>query len=177
MRELSRAEVEEILRERHDELVALWPDIPGTPLHEIIPMHLDRDGLRFVEEEDQAGLLAGIAYGYRGAPGQWWHDIVAGAMTPDQRRSWLRPGHFEVVELVVRPDLRGKGIGGRLHDALLAGIDDPALLSTQADNEPALTLYRGRGWETVIPALEFDWGTYCVMGLAAPSGTQERVDA
>jgi ribosomal protein S18 acetylase RimI-like enzyme len=177
LRELSRAEVETILRARREELVALWPDIRGTPLHEIIAMHVDRDGFRFVAEQDDNGRLAGIAYGYRGETGQWWHDMVAAEMTADQRRTWLAPGHFELAELAVRPDLRGRGIGGGLHDAVLEGEDGPALLSTQVDNEPALALYRGRGWTPVVPAIEFEWGTYCVMGLAAPSGREERVDS
>ena len=55
MSELSRAEVRRILAERVEELVALWPDIPGTPLDEIIPLHLEREGLRFVAEEDDDG--------------------------------------------------------------------------------------------------------------------------
>jgi ribosomal protein S18 acetylase RimI-like enzyme len=175
LRELSRAEVEAILEGRRDELVALWPDIPGTPLHEIIGMHLERAGFRFVAAEDEHGRLSGIAYGYHGEPGQWWHDMVAGELTADQRRTWLSSGHFELVELAVRPDLRGQGLGGRLLDAVLAGEAGPALLSTQVDNERALALYRGRNWETVVPSIAFEWGTYCVMGLAAPSGAEERV--
>ena len=78
-------------------------------------------------------------------------------MTPEQRRRWLAPGHFEFVELHVRPDRRGHDLGGRLHDALLAGVDSrTGVLSTQTDNETALALYRGRGWEIVVPALRFE---------------------
>jgi ribosomal protein S18 acetylase RimI-like enzyme len=69
---------------------------------------------------------------------------------------WLAPGHFEFVELAVRPDLQRRGIGVRLHDALLEGIDAPtAVLSTEVDNEPALALYRGRGWQVVLPEIDF----------------------
>jgi ribosomal protein S18 acetylase RimI-like enzyme len=160
-----------------DELVALWPDIPGTPLDEIVGQHLERDGFRFVAEEDDQGRLSGIAYGYQGSPGQWWHDRVATAMTAPQRGTWLRRGHFELVELAVRHDLRRQGIGGRLHDAVLEGERGPALLSTQVDNEPALALYRSRGWETVLPRIEFPMGSYCVMGRAAPSDLDEKVVA
>jgi ribosomal protein S18 acetylase RimI-like enzyme len=175
--ELSRGEVRRILDHRVDELVALWPDIPGTPLDEIVGQHLEREGFRFVIEEDEEGRLAGIAYGYLGSPGQWWHDRVATAMTAQQRPSWLRPGHFELVELAVRLDLRRRGIGSRLHDAVLEDERGPALLSTQVDNEPALSLYGSRGWETVVPEIEFPMGSYCVMGQAAPSGLGERVVA
>ena len=177
MGELSRAEVRRILDERVEQLVALWPDIPGTPLDEIISFHLEREGLHFVAEEDDEGCLAGIAYGYLGAPGQWWHDRVAEEMTDEQRRRWLRPGHFELVELAVRPDLRGQGIGTRLHDAVLAGLSAPAVLSTQVDNHAALCLYTNRGWETVVPEIDFPVGSYCVMGREAPSAVAERVVA
>jgi ribosomal protein S18 acetylase RimI-like enzyme len=177
LRELSRDEAEQMARERIDELGALWPDIQGTPLHEIIPMHVDRQGFRFVAAEDAEGRLAGIAYGYHGEPGQWWHDLVGENMTAEQRDRWLRPGHFELVELAVRPDLRGQGLGRRLHDAVLDHEPGPAVLSTQVNNEAALGLYRSRGWETVVPAIEFEWGTWCIMGRVAPSGREERVDA
>ena len=90
---------------------------------------------------------------------------------------WLRPGHFELVELAVRPNLRGRGIGTRLHDAVLAGLGAPAVLSTQVDNHPALALYRNRGWETVVPEIDFPMGRYCVMGREAPSAAGERVVA
>jgi ribosomal protein S18 acetylase RimI-like enzyme len=180
LRELTREKVRGLVEERSDELVAVWPDIRGAPLEEIIRQHVEREGLRFVVEEDAEGRLAGLTYGYFGEPGQWWHDRVAAAMSGEQREHWLAPGHFELVELVVRPDLRGRGLGRRLHDAVLAGFDDrPALLSTDVDNERALTLYRSSGWETLVAEIDFGAGTgqlFCVLGRA-PSAAAERVVA
>jgi ribosomal protein S18 acetylase RimI-like enzyme len=165
---LDRDEVRELVETRRDELVAVWPDAEGPRLDEIVPRHLERDDFRFVAAEDEDGRLAGIAYGYLGAAGQWWHDLVAQAMTAEQRETWLGPGHFEFVELAVRSDLRRRGLGGRLHDALLEGVDAPtAVLSTETDNFAALTLYYGRGWQLVVK--EIDFGTspsiFCVLGL------------
>jgi ribosomal protein S18 acetylase RimI-like enzyme len=155
LRDLSADEVRGLLV-RPDELVAVWPDALGERLDVIVPRHLERDGFRFLAEHDDEGTLAGIAYGYRGAAGQWWHDLVAEAMDEAARARWLAPGHFELVELAVRPDLRRRGIGGRLHDALLDGLDAPtAVLSTETDNEPALALYGARGWQVVVPELDF----------------------
>ncbi len=166
MRELTRAEVRALLA-RPEELVAVWPNASGERLDVIVPRHLERDGFRFVAEHDDGGRLAGIAYGYEGAAGQWWHDLVSAAMDDAARTRWLRPGHFEFVELAVRPDLRRRGLGGRLHDALLDGLDAPtAVLSTEVDNEAAIALYSGRGWEVIVPELDFgpDFPPFLAMG-------------
>jgi ribosomal protein S18 acetylase RimI-like enzyme len=73
-------------------------------------------------------------------------------------------------ELVaVWPDLRGRGIGARLHDELLSGLDSPtAVLSTQVDNEAALGLYERRAWEIVLSEIDFGASAtaYCVLGIA-----------
>jgi ribosomal protein S18 acetylase RimI-like enzyme len=158
MKRLGSAEARRLPR---DELVALWPE---GRLDRMLARHVEREGFRLVAAEDEEGRLAGMAYGYRGEPGQWWHDRVKGAMNGDQRERWLVPGHFELVELAVRPDLRRRGLGARLHDTLMD--EEPrAVLSTQVNNEAALTLYRGRGWEVVVPEIDFGTGElYCVMG-------------
>ncbi len=63
-------------------------------------------------------------------------------------------GHLEVVELATAPAARGQGIGGRLLDLLVADRGQRvALLSTSADEtDPAVRLYRSRGWTTVAAA-------------------------
>lgn len=170
MRELTLEEVRELLA-RPDELLAVWPNAAGERLDVIVPRHLERPRFRFVAEHDESGQLAGIAYGYRGEPGQWWHDLVSDAMDEAARARWLRPGHFEFVELAVRSDLRRRGIGGRLHDALLTGLEGPtAVLSTEVENEPAIGLYLGRGWEVVLPEIDFGPGypPFLVMGRSLP---------
>ena len=71
----------------------------------------------------------------------------------------------------MRPDLRRQGIGGRLHDALLTGLHgSAAVLTTEVGNEPAIGLYRGRGWEVVVPEVDFGQGypPFLVMGRELP---------
>ena len=91
MRELTRSEVRDLL-ERPEELREVWPDAVGDRLDVIVPRHLERDGFRFVADWDAGLRLAGIAYGYRGAPGQWWHDLVLRAMDEQARARWRSPG-------------------------------------------------------------------------------------
>jgi ribosomal protein S18 acetylase RimI-like enzyme len=157
-----------VLLERHvDEVRELWPSATAERIHEILPRHAGRDGFRFVAARAADGRMAGFAYGYRGAAGQWWHDLVAEALGEERAERWLPPGHFEFVELPVRPECRRGGIGSRLHDALLDGLDSPtAVLSTERTNEPAIKLYRGRGWRVICDEIRFgpEYPPYLVMG-------------
>jgi ribosomal protein S18 acetylase RimI-like enzyme len=154
----ARAEIEALWLE-------VWPTATPERLDEIFPRHAVRDGFRMITARE-GDRLVGLAYGYLGGPGEWWHDRVSAAMTPEQRAEWLPPGHFELVELMVSPAERRRGLGGRLHDAVLAGLEAPtAVLSTQVFNESALVLYRSRGWELLLQAIDLAAPTpYVVMG-------------
>ena len=160
---------DEVLGARREQIEALWARVwPGTTrerFDEILPRHAGRRGFRFVAALED-GELVGFAYGYLGDAGQWWHDRVAAAMTPAQRERWLRPGHFEFVELMVDPARRRRGLGGALHGELLHVHDGPAVLSTQVDNEEALALYHSRGWQVVVTEVDLGGGErmYCVLG-------------
>ena len=155
----------DVLSLRH-EVAEIWPDASRARIDEILPRHVDRDGFRFLGAFAERRLV-GFVYGYRGGPGQWWHDRVAAALGPDGAERWLAPRHFEFTELHVREEFRRRGIGGSLHDAVLDGIDAPtAVLSTQTDNEPAIALYRARGWQVIVPYLDFGSGRpFLIMGL------------
>lgn len=129
--------------------------------------HASRDDFRFIGAFAQADRLVGFVYGYTGAPGQWWYDRVAQALSRADRRRWLDPGHFELTELAVHPDYQSRGIGSRLHDRVLAGLPhERAMLSALADNVPVVVFYRRRGWETVLERLRFEAGRpeFTIMG-------------
>lgn len=138
-----------------------------------LPTHREREDFRCVTLRLGA-QLAGFAYGYTGAPGQWWTDQVTNDIPPDLAASWLGD-HFEIVEIAVDPRLHGRGFGTALHDALL--LDQPhdkALLTTYRDDRPAPRLYRALGWQLVHPEVLEDSALY---GLDLVSWRNGMLDA
>lgn len=99
-----------------------------------LPSHSGRKGFLCAAAFDTINQrYVGIAYGYLSQPGQWWHDQIQHALTPEQT-FWLDDA-FELVELAVIPAYQGQGIGSQLHDHLYTVLPQRhALLSTiQAD--------------------------------------------
>lgn len=125
--------------------------------------HRSRDGFRLVTAS-MGEELHGFGWGYTGERGQWWADRVADALAADglgagglatdglaaDGTEWVG-GHFEFVELAVRPTHQGHGLGGRLHDALMEGLPHArSLLQTDADPQGSgHRLYRARGWSVL----------------------------
>ena len=173
---ITELDADTVLGPARDEIEELWrlvfPEVSDERFAEILPRHARRRGFRFLAARTEDSELAGFAYGYLGGPGEWWHDHVSAALGPELERRWLSPGHFEFAELQVRPGLRRRGLGGRLHDALLSGLTSPtAVLSTQRDNTAAIRLYEGRGWRVILDEIDFgDPSPFLVMGrdLARP---------
>lgn len=127
--------------------------------------HLDRAGLRAVAALEQDRLV-GIAYGYVGEPGQWWHDQVRTSMTADQASTWLVDS-FEVCEFHVRPEQQGLGYGRALLDTLLADTDATTGILTTPDQETrARRFYRAADWVDVVRGLRFpgDPRSFAVLG-------------
>jgi ribosomal protein S18 acetylase RimI-like enzyme len=121
---------------------------------EVLPRHREREDFRFLVARERSRIV-GIAYGYVGARGQWWTERVAAAMTADQQERWLDPRHFEVVELHVHPDRQRRGVGRRLLDALLDGLELPfALLSTDEANARGRAFYRALGWHEIASGVD-----------------------
>jgi ribosomal protein S18 acetylase RimI-like enzyme len=163
--EIVELDIAQVLTRRR-ELARLWPEASRDRIDDILPRHATRDGFRFLGAFGEDRRLAGFVYGYRGAPGQWWHDRVAKALGRAGTERWLPDGHFEFTELHVDPHRRREGIGGALHDAIFEIVDAPtAVLSTQTDNEPAIALYEGRRWQVIVPYLDFGSGRpFLIMG-------------
>lgn len=134
--------------------IAEWP-APEDQIHGFIA--------RYATLPDFRGLIAlvdgepaGMGFGVRSLPGNWWHDRVAeqvGADHPALQDAWV------LVSLVMRPALRNHGIGAALLDALLATQPCPrTLLSTQVANTGAQRFYTRHGWRILHPGFVFTPG-------------------
>ena len=132
------------------------------------PTQWQREAYRFVAAlEGDTDRLVGFAYGYASAAGRWWVDFVEVALGVPLASAWLA-NSYQLVEIAVLPRFQGQGIGGRLHDCLLAGLPhDRALLGTMQADTAAYRLYRKRGWAVLATNLEVPGiaRRYQIMGL------------
>jgi ribosomal protein S18 acetylase RimI-like enzyme len=127
--------------------------------NDIFPRHLKREGFAMTASRSAAGELIGFCYGYIGEHGQYWTDYVAARIHPSLEKAWLG-GHFEVAELAVAEDERGKGLGRALLTTLLTSRgEDRVALQTLEKDSPALPLYESLGFS---PFGEFE--NYVVLG-------------
>jgi Acetyltransferase (GNAT) domain len=115
-----------------------------------------------------------FAYGFRGADGQWWHDVVRSGITAaaGQRTAaaWLADT-FEIAEVHVLPEYQRQGIGRAMLLSLTAGCPHrTAVLSTLDAPSPARRLYGSLGFTDLLTGFSFPGNgpPYVVMGAALP---------
>ncbi|WP_329791120.1 GNAT family N-acetyltransferase [Lentzea sp. DG1S-22] len=109
--------------------------------------------------------VAGLVYGWpaRGeVPGDRGYALVHSCVAPHLHHL-LRPPAFEVVELVVDPAHRRRGLGRLLLDRIVEG-HATAWLGTHPD-APARRLYESAGW-TVIGQCEDGRQQMLIMSLS-----------
>lgn len=98
----------------------------------------------------QAGEeLAGFAYGFRlPADTPRWARLIGDA-SPEMTAE--RPGRtFLLFDYAVRASLRGRGLGRRLHNALLGSRDEErATLTVQPTAKGTKAIYEHLGWRRV----------------------------
>ena len=157
---------------------AMRPDpayLPGR--RTIMERHAGYAGFRALAVTTQVAgdrRIVAFSYGFRGASGQWWHDVVRSALTAQvgevAAAAWLDSA-IEVAEVHVHPDFQRRGIGRGLLLGLTARRPEhTAVLSTQDDNSPARRLYRGVGFADLLTGFSFPGGgpPYTVMGAVLP---------
>ncbi|MFC4535403.1 GNAT family N-acetyltransferase [Sphaerisporangium dianthi] len=121
-----------------------WHEPYGFARTVAVRMLIDRHQPGFVlalalesEGEGEGGQVCGFAYGHLASRLAAW----AGQPGTDD---------FTLKEMAVLPEMRGRGTGAALHDALLtAARGGPRWLATHPAATAALDLYRKRGWRTV----------------------------
>jgi ribosomal protein S18 acetylase RimI-like enzyme len=122
--------------------------------------------------------MLGVAYGYPGAPGQWWQQqVVLGLQRsgfPPPAITQLMASYFELTELHIHPSAQGRGLGEALTRRLLADREEQhVLLSTPETNgeaNRAWRLYRRLGFTDVIRGYHFagDPRAFAILGRALP---------
>lgn len=131
--------------------------------------HSHRTGFSCVVATAAADRIVGLAYGYRGAPGQWWFsEVRRGVRQADQGQL---ADFFELTELHVHPDWQGHGLGEALLREL--SVDRPEknmLLSTPEGENRAWRLYRRLGFADVLRNYRFtgDPRPFGVLGRELP---------
>lgn len=139
----------------------------------IVDRHLANPGFRaYLALRDDT--LVGVCYGFRGEPGQWWHDAVHRGLNEHAEfgaaTRWLGDC-FEVAELQVLPEHQRKGIGRSLITALCAErAERTVVLSTHDTESPARRLYRSLGFVDLLTRFRFPAGAeeFAVMGAPLP---------
>lgn len=166
------------LRGRMAEAMAIYAEAMGYPPQTAeqrsgyTTAHTTLDGFRAVAALGERDALVGFGYGYRTAPGQWWHDQVNAAIPPQLAYRWL-PDSFELCELHVRPNHQGRGIGRSLLLTLAGDVPQSRmLLSTPEGDTVAWRLYRSLGFVDLIRDHRFpgDDRPFAVLGAPLPFG-------
>lgn len=124
------------------------------------------------------GPLVGVAYGYRGAPDQWWQQQVVQGLhrvgADHERIDQLMTGYFELTELHIHPRAQGSGLGEALARRLLSGRpESQVLLSTPeilGESNRAWRLYRRLGFTDVLRGYHFagDPRPFAILGRTLP---------
>ncbi|WP_292991079.1 N-acetyltransferase [Mycobacterium sp.] len=122
--------------------------------------------------------LLGVAYGYCGAPDQWWQQQVVSGLQrsgfPDLEITALMNSYFELTELHISPRAQGRGLGEALARRLLSERGEAnVLLSTPETNgeaNRAWRLYRRLGFIDVIRGYHFtgDPRAFAILGRKLP---------
>jgi ribosomal protein S18 acetylase RimI-like enzyme len=174
------------IRRRLPEALAIYVDAMGYPQgteYHRAPMwseHVLRPGWRGVGAilPTEESPLVAVAYGYRGARHQWWHQQVRDGLLRSgvsaEHADFILADYFELTELHVSPCAQGHGLGDALTRRLLSGRPERSvLLSTpevEGENNRAWRLYRRLGFEDVLRNFTFagDRRPFAVLARSLP---------
>lgn len=168
-------------RGTENQRAAMWLEHirrPGWQGAGVVEADLPEGGAAPSAEELSDAPLLGVAYGYPGAPGQWWQQqVVLGLQRgglPTEEIARLMNSYFELTELHIHPRVQGHGLGEALARRLLVRrTEQNVLLSTpETSGEPnrAWRLYRRLGFTDIIRRYHFagDPRAFAILGRALP---------
>ena len=131
--------------------------------------HSRRAGFDCVVAIGPDDRIRGLAYGYRGAAGQWWYSEVKRGMRAGLHGQLA--DFFELTELHIHPDWQGRGLGEALLRQLAQNRPEQRmLLSTPEGDNRAWRLYRRLGFTDVLRNYRFtgDPRPFGVLGRELP---------
>ena len=140
--------------------------------------HSRRDGFSCVIATGADDRIRGLAYGYRGAPGQWWYSEVRRGVPAGSQQQELAD-FFELTELHVHPNWQGHGLGEELLRELARDRPERRmLLSTPEGENRAWRLYRRLGFTDVLRNYRFtgDPRPFGVLGRDLPLAPPTRAE-
>lgn len=130
------------------------------------------------DDDVSTAPLLGVAYGYCGAPDQWWQQQVVSGLhrvgVPSDQINQLMTSYFELTELHIHPRAQGHGLGEALARRLLSDrAEANVLLSTPEINgeaNRAWRLYRRLGFTDIIRGYHFagDPRAFAILGRTLP---------
>jgi GNAT superfamily N-acetyltransferase len=142
----------ETVTSRINELAELYAEVYAEPPYDSGPLwspsafidrtrrQADRDGFTFL-----AALVGhqavGFSFGLPFQEGAWWSGDATEPPTHLRAAS-----KFAVIELIVRKEWRGVGIGHQLLDRLLASRGEQYAILTAMPNADARSMYERWGW-------------------------------
>jgi ribosomal protein S18 acetylase RimI-like enzyme len=169
-------------RGTEEQRASMWLEHTRRPGWKAVAAVQTGDGFPDQRDTPHADLggapMLGVAYGYCGAPDQWWQQQVVSGLqrvgAPTDRISDLMGDYFELTELHISPGAQGQGLGEALARRLLAGRPERhVLLSTPeilGEDNRAWRLYRRLGFTDVIRGYHFagDPRPFAILGRALP---------
>jgi ribosomal protein S18 acetylase RimI-like enzyme len=85
---------------------------------------------------------------------EWLRNVMAATQGPPVH-DWLSDAWY-LSDIATLPELQRRGIGRRMHDALMdLTVDRRRMLVTYHGDHPAKRFYRRLGWVELVPDLEY----------------------
>jgi GNAT superfamily N-acetyltransferase len=136
------------------QLQDLYAEVYAEPPYLEGPEMVERFAQRLADQWDvpgfslvsamEGGCLLGAAYGWTMAAGRWFRSA-----TTEPPAELREASKFAVMEWMVRPDRRRRGIGRVLLDRLLAGRPEPWAVLASNPAAAARRIYERWGWKPV----------------------------